>query len=390
MKSDQRVSPVDSIDHKSLRLQDVNEVIFSTFEKKHCTKQNRLPSLEDSGRISENFLYNRPVNSTLFGSKQLLYGGSNKNTKYGKVQLHRSIRVNSREVDTNIKKLQSSLEAANLENKRLREFSVGIMRRSTLNDAGEVHSFYQNVVIPENEKNISLLRTAIKTLNKKVFELETENKKLKKENRCLSIRINNLKACLAKKLEDTKLHTLDDRDIAKALNTRRSITKLNGTNLNHSISAANMALAMRGMKENVHLELIWGSLKKISKANSLTSLIESLYQELGVLIKSNNVGIFIIDPTVRKLYIKEKGKLQSMRFSKYIIDMALSDCTNYIAKPAFNSLGDINIILRTEKSITIPISALQSKSTVYLSVQLDAKGTNSEEENRELWVRLSD
>jgi hypothetical protein len=283
----------------------------------------------------------------------------------------------SREV--NIERLQNSLEVVSLENKRLRDFSIGIMRSNTSNDAGEVHSFYQNVVIPDNEKNTLLLKTTIKALNKKVFELEMENKKLKKENRCLSIRVNHLKECLAKKLEDTTLNILDYRDIPKTINTKRLVTRLSDISLNDSVSVTDTVSEMKGMKENVHLELIWGSLKKISNANSLTSLIGNLYQELGVLMRSSNLGIFIIDPMLKKLYKKEKGKLQSMSFGKYIIDLALSECTNYIAKPAFNSLENINIILRTDKSITIPITAIQSKSTVYLSVQLDTKATNSPE-----------
>lgn len=389
MEDSKRLNIADSVDYKSVRSH-VGELPCAggIFEGRLCSGQSRLPALGNSGRVTEELLY-KDADKGTFNSRMLL---NSSNFKNGRLQVYKSVKRNGKEVNLSrrIEKLQSSFEAVNLENRRLRELSTEIMRSKDSNNGGEVHSFYQNVVIPEVEKNTVVMKGTIRNLNKRIFELEITNAKLKKENKRLATRVSYLKECLAKKLDDSSLITLDYGDITKTLNTKRSLTRLSeaSQNLNDTTSIAETTSALRGMKENVHLELIWGALKKLSKTTSLTGLISSLYQELSILIKGCNIGVFIVDPTAKKLYRREKGKLQPMSFGKYIIDLAVGDYANHVAKPAFNSLGDVNVILRTEKSITIPISSLQAKNSALLSVQLDNKlGSLEGKGEREQWIR---
>jgi len=325
-----------------------------------------------------------------------------------------------------IDELRSTLASITLENEKLRMLSKEIMLDSEQHRemASTVHSFYQNVMMVNSEQNVMYLKQQIEELKKKISDLTADNLKLKEENKKLksaTLRYRNIALFHNNEIQDSKVNkshilhrnnneqsipSIKDfpyastkKDDSLETSTIRSIE--GGAKIQHtstvisddigSIGTGSISLS-HASKENVHLEMIATTLKRISKCHSLKGLIETMYRELSILLKVHKIGIFILDPDLRKLFTKEQGLCNTVNIGKTNADLAINPAIGSIKmKAAFISIQGAKHSIRKPEVIVLPVLGTRNRqeSEVYLAVQLEKKVSKRHSKNleNELWIR---
>jgi len=269
-----------------------------------------------------------------------------------------------------ISKLQITLKNISLENKKLRQLNKEIMYEQEKNCSmtSTVHSFYQNMILPESEQNIRMLKKSIEEFKTKIVDLKKLNKKLKKENNELKIANARYKELVSQNVIGRRFN-LDNGGISLKFR-RGTIQHENDLIRNESIT-----IETKLMRENKYLDLINNSLRRIGKTSTIKMLIEVLYEELDILLNRHKVGIFIINPELQAMYRKEKGLSQIIAVEKDKIELALHK--DLIMIPAFTSIKSTKQIIKTHDTINAPINSLNSKD-LYLIVQVESSHKDGE------------
>eukprot|EP01022_Parablepharisma_sp_SALTPOND_P021576 TRINITY_DN4284_c5_g1_i1.p2 TRINITY_DN4284_c5_g1~~TRINITY_DN4284_c5_g1_i1.p2 ORF type:complete len:451 (+),score=42.32 TRINITY_DN4284_c5_g1_i1:1633-2985(+) len=357
---------------------------------------NALPNQDTS--YDGNIYYDTPKSATLPLNRKKLFGKANKTV----------IKEFSPDNAKEIEELRTTLQSVTIENEKLRRLSKEIMldHHQKREMASTVHSFYQNVVLADTEQNVTLLKSTIDDLKSKIAELITKNLQLQEENKKLKVTALRYRELAMSQIPNKSQKPLEEASPDRLFNylaKRESTDKspemsrfrptANASEDSGSVVGNSIAAGIKASKENVHLEMIYTSLKRISKTGSLKALIEALYRELAILLKVHKVGVFIIDPNLRKLYQKEQGIVQTMYVGKTNIDLALNSSVNYFIKPAFGSCAAAKNSIRNNEAIVISVTGSRAKlgSELYLAVQLENKHTHIESRGNyenELWVTL--
>jgi monoamine oxidase len=228
-----------------------------------------------------------------------------------------------------IGKLQIALENISLENKKLKllysnQGKIMYEQQRNCSAGSTVHSFYQNMVLPESEQNIAILKNNIEELKAKIANLKELNTKLQKENDKLKVINARYKGLVynqsnAHDVKGRRLY-LDSRGVTWKF---RRGTLQHEEDANSLIRNESITTGTKLIKDNAHLDLISNSLQHIAKASSIRVLIEILYQELDILLNRHKVGIFIMNPELQVMYRKDKGRSQIITVKKCIIELAL-------------------------------------------------------------------
>eukprot|EP00826_Nyctotherus_ovalis_P005982 TRINITY_DN11371_c0_g3_i1.p1 TRINITY_DN11371_c0_g3~~TRINITY_DN11371_c0_g3_i1.p1 ORF type:complete len:406 (+),score=34.76 TRINITY_DN11371_c0_g3_i1:95-1219(+) len=263
-------------------------------------------------------------------------------------------------------------------NSPIKEFDTCVNSSSFVEGVSSIHSLYQNVIIADNKKEIASLEDAIRSLQEKATKLRIENLQLKEQNKKLRILLGRYKEYVTSSRVST--HYTEE---AKTLSRHQKLHSLGPSDHGEPSNTTER------MKENVHLDLLAGAVAKISKASSVRALIDVLYHELGILIKSCNTGIFIVDKNLNKLYQGEKGLSRPLIAGECIIDLALENTISHAAKPAFNSLKEMRRVMKNNKSISLPVVSMRSKDNILLVLQIDNNSSKQVDKNiyeQEQWV----
>jgi len=290
----------------------------------------------------------------------------------------RSVKRARGEVDSNPKslnELQGLLKTTTLENIKLKRLNKELVidKYNNKEIASTIHSFYQNIVLPENNESIEEMQKVIDELKEKITDLVVENTQLKKNIKKYKSIINRYRDIVT----SSKSRNADKEVMNKTFIVKQPVQVNEQSTLN---------------TQNVFLDMLCGTLQRISNANSASKLISTLYKEIKVLLKLHKIGIFIIDPSLKKLFQKEKGYVQTINVGKKRIDLALPDKTSYLIKPAITPYEVGNNSVRNNKVIVLPITGSKSKleSGLYLMIQLEnplpSKGTHIDEK----WVIVID
>jgi regulator of replication initiation timing len=266
-----------------------------------------------------------------------------------------------------IDELRASINTLSSENDKLKLLNREIVRKkqNSMEKPSTIHSFYQNIVIPDNEQQIMHLNKIIDKLKEQVIQLAADNGKLKKENERCKMIIARYREILLEQERNLQDGAVDrgklDRRVTKNTDRNSCLTETVSTKFGGGISA----------KENIRLDMILGSLKKLSRANSLKELLDCLYKEAAILIKSCRVGIFIINPNLQRLYQNNQGVVKSITMNMKVVDFVINENNNYSMKPAFPSIEAANNVIRKNDVLVIPI--LDSISDTNLVIQLEPK-----------------
>lgn len=264
--------------------------------------------------------------------------------------------TDGRDVD----RLQTTLETVARQNLRLKQLSTEIMldQRQNREMTSTVHSFYQNVVIPESEGNIALLEEEVRSYKLEVAKLSACCGRMKKE-------IANLNRIIAhyQELEFAKPQV-------KAF-AQGKVIMIKGTK-SKSPSKAESSKDIAA-KDHIHMDSVLNSLRRISKSTTTRILIETLYKELEVLFKGCRSGIFIVHPGLQRLHQKENGSSKPITLENFMVALAANGKTQSAMRPIFTTLGMTKDLIRTNEAITIPIICQNSKSgkEVYMVIQLE-------------------
>ncbi len=263
--------------------------------------------------------------------------------------------------------------------------------------ASTVHSFYQNVYLMDTEMNVAQLKTSIEEQKKRMGDIMADNLRLTEDNKKLKgilkkyreiVRdlqgrrpepgspFSNMSRLLNR--TDTQRRTgQDGSDLSSSKGTDTLVMATATKQQQRSPSRELSEDVSRTSKENVHLEMIGAAMRKISKSTSLRGLIEALYRELTVLLRVNKLGIFVLDPQLRRLFQQEKGCVQTMHAGKFPVDLVTNDSTfaNYNMRPAFTSLSSAAMGIRKSDLIVLPVLGALSTlgEQTYLAVQLEGK-----------------
>jgi len=320
--------------------------------------------------------FNSNVNTPL----EIEFGSSKINTKFhsSPKRIHKLPKnINSlvaKEDSQEIDKLHTTLKSITLENKKLKQLSIEIMNNIHQNSeiASTVHSFYQNLVLPDKEQSVSRLEEYIQDLKTKIIDLTKTNNELRKENTRLKIIMMRYRKLATENLSEQ--------------NSSNHITKPRHESTIKSSAQGfdDKYFTTKFIRENAYLDMIANSFKRISKANTIRTLISIFYQELSILLNTCKVGIYIIDPNLQSIYKKEKGLVQAMLVNKMIIEYALNK--NNVMLPFFTSIEMAKGILRTSNTISIPIMGLRNNE-LYLVLQIESRSLLKTQEDKEVWVK---
>jgi len=300
---------------------------------------------------------------------------------------HKRIKVTPRGHKKEMQELRKSLDKVVCENKNLKTLSKEMMS-SREESHSMVHSFYQNVILPDSKQDIEDLQVIIKQLKSKIIELMASNGKLRKENELLKGTIMRYKEVSARKAKSFR-ETLPQDKYSGQYSTRkqnpiRSVIN-NKDNKDQFINFLKSNAIFS--KENVKLGMMGSALRRLAQVNTMKQLITTLYRELRILLKTCTTGVFIIDPDLQSIYQQEKGAVESITLDKSVLDFALTDLSLYPMKPLFNNIS--NSIIRKPDAVSIPINDLRNGEETYLIVQLES--TQNEIKsfgNKEQWVIL--
>lgn len=263
----------------------------------------------------------------------------------------------------NFSTLRGLLETTTLENLKLKKLNKELIMDKYNNKevASTIHSFYQTIVLPENNESIEEMRKVIEELKERVTNLTAENARLRDDIRKRKSIIMRYRELIAR---NAPAHTVEPSAQPKA--SPRKLSSY-ANELNPSI------VNIQSPKENVFLDMLCGALKKISSADNASRLIETLYQEIEVVLKVHKVGVFIVDPSLKKLFQKQGGKIQTVSLGKRKADLALHENTSHTIRPALIPVDLGGNFMRDSKTIVVPVAGLKSKleSGLYLMVQLE-------------------
>ena len=305
--------------------------------------------------------------------------------------------VKMMKIDDNIRKineLQDMLKTTTIENQKLKNLSKEILMEQNrrIKMGSTVHSFYQNVVLPDNEQNSELLKNNITELKTKIAELQFENDTLKSMNEKLKSKLIRYREFLSRKLKSENSINeeigLTKNDILR--NQIMKKTRRNTLNDETSSTSSYSVNVPKVSKENIFLDMLGGSLKKMAKTNTLFDLISKLHQEIQILLKICKIGMFIVDPNLHKLYLKENGKVHLLTFHKTPIYFVLDRNTECIIKPIFIPLEPGKSSMRDNKTIVVPIFGKNSKlkSELYMTVQIESGTEIKTNRENESWVNF--
>jgi len=323
--------------------------------KEHQTKFNRTPHK----RIVRN--YKRSLHSSVHGSKD--FGKLSMTAKNGfriTKSGQQSPKLKDSHIDNYIKKigeLESNLEYMVSENKKLKLLSKEIMKKQEA--PSTIHSFYQNIILADNQQNISQLKNEIEILKAKTIKLTLVNNKLRKENKRLeSLLLNYRELC--------KQPITNEQHIEISIKKNLDLKNEDSTSV-LNCSKATILVSQEDMRLNTIIRYI----KKIATVNSIKELINVLYTGLSILVKPSKVGLFIINTELQRLYQKEKGEIKTITVDKAVVDYVIHDIPTFTMSPIFANIEDAAAIIRKPDAISIPISDL-TKSELYFVVQLEA------------------
>lgn len=283
--------------------------------------------------------------------------------------------------------LQRTLKTVASENARLRQLSAEMMKEQQkhLETPSTIHSFYQNVVLPENEANIKCLKEKIKMLKMRLINAMTENEKLVRENERLKKAVSRYRGLACDQSRERK----QDRSFIKDITPRKSFIQT----ASNRATAEDLSAALKFSKENLRLDIILCSLKKLSKAHTVKQLIEQLYSEMAILVKSCRIGVFLINRDIQELYYREQGLVQSTTMSKHVVDFVVNGNRSYSMQPVFSSVTGFKDVVRSEEAIAIPIvyARYGRRPELYMAVQLEFRNCGAEAKaanSKELLVSL--
>ncbi len=284
--------------------------------------------------------------------------------------------------------------------------------------ASTVHSFYQNVYLPDAELDVDQLKNTVREQRTKATDLAAENARLRGANdklvgllqkyRSIVRELQGKITLLEKGPEPRKRNkppllsistdyvgSIDTSEIAlenthrsepphsvTATPGRLSVAESNATTKTvspapHDINAGT-TIAEADMEEDGEedegLELLTGvckSMRRIVHAASAKQLVEGLYLELAALFRPKRLGIFVIDKQLRRLFQKEKGVVTPISINRESIDLAVNEQTqaNCSMCPAFSSLSVLKSSFKKGSTLVIP--AQGQHGTPYLALQID-------------------
>ncbi len=280
--------------------------------------------------------------------------------------------------------------------------------------ASTVHSFYQNVYLMDNEMNVEMLKTGIEEQKRRVSLVMADNLKLVENNRQLKsvlsryrgitrdFQVQGKKSCgnsptghglqYLSKTTDKRESSVD---YPLPLPSGKDSTKLKQSAEPSEDFSFPTPTVPHTSKENVHLGLMGAALRKISKATSFHRLIDVMYKELAVLLRAPKLGIFLLDPQIRRLFQRERGEFQTMHAGKITVDLATNESTfaNYNMRPAFGSYSSAANGIRKADTIVLPVRGTMSSlgEDIYFAVQVEGKTVSNKKERtlggaNEEWV----
>jgi len=351
--------------NKSYILHNINENLFQNDKSRCDTYKLHI----DTRKLNRSSRFDYPINTSLnetskelspITSKSKLKTtkrrfGNSMNSAFGFTKINYNKAYNTAHkpeilITNNVDQLQSTLENVKMENQKLKQLSTEIIMNKDMRST--IHSFYQNVVLPDNKTNIMILEEKIRNYKTEVAKLTADCNKLKKENN----RLNKIIAYY-KELEVSRFKI---KTSGKMIIKTKLPSKLEKNEL-------------ETQQQRDYIDSILSSLRRIAKANTMRVLIDVLYKELEVLFKRCKCGIFIVNPKLQKLYQKENGKAKPITLESFIVSLAINGKEQNTIRPIFTTLGMIKDITRTNEAITIPIIKQNSalEKDVYLVIQLE-------------------
>lgn len=307
-----------------------------------------------------------------------------------------SARRETAEYTKAIGELRKSLDKVMGENRKLKVLSREIM--SSRGDGhGVVHSFYQNVILPESKQSVEELKEAVEKLKRGLSEAEAKSKKLKKENELLRGIVARYREIILNKrsLGSYREVLINDKPLETyKLNSARNQSSIRSATSNRDESGQLLSFMKSSTvfsKENVKLEMMAGSLRRLAQTSTIKELVSALYRELGILIKPCTAGIFIVNSELQNLYQQEKGTVQSITLNRLVVDFAFPGLSSYAMKPLFASMDKANTVIRKPDCISLPVNDLkhEADSEPYMIIQLENTHNSCKAPcEKEQWVIL--
>ena len=113
----------------------------------------------------------------------------------------------------------------------------------------------------------------------------------------------------------------------------------------------------------------------MSNTSTAYDLISLLYKDLGIVLKGCTTGIFIVDPTIKRMY-KDKGVSHNVKLGTVHIDLVINPNSNYTRKPCFASLEVLRGSIRKSEYIVSPVFSSKCKSTSNISLILQLENNS--------------
>jgi len=318
-------------------------------------------------------------------------GESSKRSEKRLFRKREESKINKRYIKQ-IDELQNTLKAVSTENLKLRQLHVEIIKeqQNKLETPSTIHSFYQNIVLADNEQNANRLKEEIEKLKISLVTAAAENEKLVKENERLKRAIERYKELIYSKEKEKNYGKAKNKlynTFIKPNTMRKSIDQI----VSNRGTIVSKEITFKFSKENLRLDMILCSFKKLSRTHSIKELIKQLYNEMGILLKSCRMGIFLINKDMQELYYKEHGLVKSTTMDKCVVDFVVNGNNNYSMQPLFNSIHNFKDVIRTTDSIAIPIiyAKHEKKPELHMAIQLEYKSADPKKiRTKELLVFL--